>query len=188
MGAFVACLAAVRHPDRIAGAVLVDGGYGLRVPAGTDIRAVLGPAMARLDMVFAGADAYREFWRAHPAFAGRWTPEIDAYVLRDLIGEPPEMRSACVPEAVRADGAQVLEDPETLDAVHRLPCPARLLWAARGLMDESPGLYTPHLLSSLADSGIGLVELADDNHYSVLFSAAAAVVAAQIRAVVQEVM
>lgn len=46
MGAFVACLAAVRHPDRVAGVVLVDGGFGLPAPPGTDIQQVIGPAMA----------------------------------------------------------------------------------------------------------------------------------------------
>lgn len=43
MGAFVACQTAVRHPDRVAGVLLVDGGHGLPVPPGTDVDDVLGP-------------------------------------------------------------------------------------------------------------------------------------------------
>lgn len=183
MGAFVACLAAVRHPDRVSGLLLVDGGYSLPVPPGTDIDAVLGPAMARLRMVFEGPDHYREFWRGHPAFAGRWNTWTDHYVLRDLVGEPPAMRSACDEEAVRADGAQVLADPDALGAVHRLPCPARLLWTARGLSNESPGLYTPERLAGLPEDVV-TIELPDDNHYSPLFSSTAALVAEHVRALV----
>lgn len=186
MGAFVACLAAVRHPDRVAGLVLVDGGFGLPVPPGTDIDAVLGPAMARLSMVFADREEYRAFWRAHPAFAGRWNDWADAYTQRDLVGREPRLRSSCVAEAVRADGAQVLGDPEALAAIRALPCPATLLWAARGLMDEAPGLYTRERLAPLAGTGVRVVELAEDNHYTPLFSSSAAVVAAQVHAAVEE--
>ncbi|WP_304452536.1 alpha/beta fold hydrolase [Nocardiopsis sp. YSL2] len=185
MGAFVACLAAVRHPDRVAGLLLVDGGLGLPVPPGTDIDTVLGPAMARLRMTFEGPDDYRAFWRRHPAFADRWNTWVDHYVLRDLVGTPPETRSACDEEAVRTDGAQVLTDPEVLGAVHRLPCPARLLWTARGLMDESPGLYTPARLAGLPDDLV-TVELPDDNHYSPLFSSTAALLAEQVHALAEQ--
>lgn len=184
MGAFVACLAAVRHPDRVAGLLLVDGGYGLPVPPGTDIEAVLGPAMARLRMTFEGPDHYREFWRRHPAFTKGWNTWVDHYVLRDLVGEPPAMRSACDEDSVRTDGEQVISDPEALAAVHDLPCPARLLWTARGLMDESPGLYTPERLAGLPEK-VDVVELPDDNHYSPLFSSTAALVAEQIHTLVQ---
>ncbi|MEE2041310.1 alpha/beta hydrolase [Nocardiopsis sp. CT-R113] len=185
MGAFVACLASVRHPERVAGLLLVDGGHGLPVPPGTDIDAVLGPALLRLRMTFANADDYRAFWGRHPAFAGRWNTWADHYVLRDLVGEPPRMRSACDEDAVRTDGAQVLADPDALGAVHRLPCPARLLWTARGLMDESPGLYTPERLAGLP-GGVSTLGLPHDNHYSPLFSSTAALVAEQIHSLVQE--
>ena len=184
MGAFVSCLAAVRHPDRVAGLLLVDGGYGLPVPPGTDIEAVLGPAMARLRMTFEGPDHYREFWRRHPAFTKGWNTWVDHYVLRDLVGEPPAMRSACDEDSVRTDGEQVISDPEALAAVHRLSCPARLLWTARGLMDESPGLYTPERLTGLPER-VDIAELPDDNHYSPLFSSTAALVAEQIHTFVQ---
>ncbi|GAB2515295.1 alpha/beta fold hydrolase [Nocardiopsis aegyptia] len=214
MGAFVSCLTAVRHPDRVAGLLLVDGGHGLPLPPAThrrpavrsargratalngepsapassrdtDIDAVLGPAMARLRMTFEGPDDYRGFWQRHPAFTGRWNTWVDHYVLRDLVGTPPHTRSACDEEAVRVDGAQVLADPEVLGAVHRLPCPARLLWTARGLMDESPGLYTPERLAGLPDDLV-TVELPDDNHYSPLFSSTAALLAEQVHALAEQ--
>lgn len=185
MGAFVACLAAVRHPDRVAGVLLVDGGVGLPVPAGTDVQDVIGPAMERLRTTFADEDAYRDFWRVHPAFEGRWNTWTDHYVLRDLVGASPHMRSACAEAAVRVDGAQVIDDEEALTAVHRLESPARLMWSARGLMDESPGLYTPERLSGLPRT-VRTVAMPDDNHYSPLFGPSSVLVAEQIHTLVEE--
>ena len=149
MGAFVAALAAARHPDRFPAVVLVDGGLGFPAPAGTDIdevlTAVIGPAMRKLSMTFPDRDAYLRFHREHPAFAAMWSSDneadIAAYVDRDLVGGPPELRSSAVPAAVRADGAEVLADPAVLRAIHQLTVPATLLWAERGLLDQTPGLY-----------------------------------------------
>ena len=33
-------------------------------------------------------EAYLDFWRAHPALAGHWTADVEAYVRYDLAGEP----------------------------------------------------------------------------------------------------
>ncbi|WP_166355620.1 alpha/beta fold hydrolase [Phytoactinopolyspora limicola] len=185
MGAFVAGLTAVRHPERVGGVVLVDGGLALPVPEGTDIDTVLGPAMARLGMTFAGVDAYREFWQAHPAFVNRWNEFTDAYVQRDLTGEPPTLRSACVEAAIRADGADVLRSTEALSAAHQLTRPARLLWASRGLMNESPGLYTAERLADL-NAAMPARELAGENHYSILFSSAVREIVTEIDAVAEQ--
>jgi pimeloyl-ACP methyl ester carboxylesterase len=60
MGAFVATLAAARHPARFTRVVLVDGGLGVRVPPGdidTQLDLVIGPAVRRLSMTFPDADA-----------------------------------------------------------------------------------------------------------------------------------
>jgi pimeloyl-ACP methyl ester carboxylesterase len=178
MGGFVAAVAAVRHPERVGGVVLVDGGLTFAVPAGADIdavlAAVLGPAVARLDMTFPDREAYRQFWQAHPAFAGDWTPEIEAYIQHDLIGSGP-FRSSCIADAVRTDGGQVLVDAETLAAVHALPVPGVLLYAERGLLDEPQGLYDAQRLAGLE---MPAVAVADTNHYSILIADKGAAVVA----------
>jgi pimeloyl-ACP methyl ester carboxylesterase len=180
MGAFVAAVAAVRHPERVSGVVLVDGGLAFSVPPGVDpdtvLAAVLGPALARLDMTFPDREAYRQFWQAHPAFAGELTPEVEAYIQHDLIGDGAfgdgtfgdgPFRSSCVADAIRADGAQVLVDPEALAAIHALPVPGVLLYAERGLLDEPQALYDAQRLAGLE---IPAVAVADTNHYSILIS------------------
>jgi pimeloyl-ACP methyl ester carboxylesterase len=173
MGAFVAAVTAVREPAAFREVLLVDGGVGFPLPSDLPpddlITAVIGPAMRRLTMTFADRAAYRAFWQAHPAFAGQWSPWVEAYVQRDLVGVEPEMRSSCSIDAVRVDGMGQFDD-EVLGAVHRLPCPARLLWAERGLMDEPQGLYDEQRLAAagLTDSPVGTLRVAGTNHYTIL--------------------
>jgi pimeloyl-ACP methyl ester carboxylesterase len=165
-----------RHPDRFSSVVLVDGGVGFPAPAGTDIdaklHAVIGPAMRRLTMTFPDRDAYRAFYREHPAFTADWGPDAWAYIDRDLTGEPPELRSSCVLDAVRADGADVLGDAETLAAVHRLTCPTTLLWAERGLLNEPRGLYDAGRVDAarLDPDRVTARRVPDTNHYTILLA------------------
>ncbi|MFE7561785.1 alpha/beta fold hydrolase [Kitasatospora sp. NPDC057500] len=180
MGAWVAALTAVRHPQLVGRVVLVDGAVTFPLPEGASddaLAAVLGPALARLSMTFPDRQAYRDFWQRHPAFAADWCDEIDAYTQRDLVGAEPELRSSCVLAAVEADGAQVLLDQEAAAAVHRLPCPGELIWAERGLLDEPQGLYDE---KRLAATGLDRTHpvpasgVPGTNHYSVLWGRAGA--------------
>jgi pimeloyl-ACP methyl ester carboxylesterase len=180
MGAYVAALAAVRHPDRVTSVVLVDGGLAFPLPPGTDVDAllttVLGPAIARLETTFANPEEYRDFWRRHPAFGFDWTPELDAYLMHDLIGDGP-YRSSCIAEAVRVDGADMFAGPEATAAFHKLPVPGVLLWADRGLLNQSPNYYTAENTAGL---GVPAIRVPDTNHYSILAGPGAPVVAEHI--------
>ncbi|MGV9284028.1 alpha/beta fold hydrolase [Streptomyces sp. NPDC003730] len=183
MGAFAAALTAVRHPDLPSALLLVDGGVSFPVPAGLDpddlLAAVIGPAMRRLSMTFPDRPAYREFWQRHPAFAGAWSPWVDAYIQRDLVGEEPELRSSCRLDAVRVDGTGQLGG-EVADAVHRLPRPAALLWAERGLMDEPQGLYDEQRLAAAGVDRTPLrpLPVPGTNHYTIVVGDAGARVVA----------
>ncbi|MFI6846887.1 alpha/beta hydrolase [Kitasatospora sp. NBC_00085] len=179
MGAWITALTAVRHPELVSRVVLVDGAVSFPLPEGVReeeaLAAVLGPALARLSMTFPDRAAYRAFWQQHPAFNADWSEEIDAYTQRDLIGTEPELRSACVLEAVQTDGAQVLLDQDAAAAVHRLPCPGELLWAERGLLDEPQGLYDDKRIAMAGLDKARVVAsslVPDTNHYSILWGRA----------------
>jgi pimeloyl-ACP methyl ester carboxylesterase len=184
MGGFVAAVTAVRHPDRVSAVVLVDGGVTLAVPSGDDIdailNAVIGPAMQKLSMTFPSDDAYLDFWRDHPALSQAWGPAVEAYLERDLAPGMSPRKSACVGDAIRTDGADVLAGREATTSVLNLPCPANLLWAARGMFNETPGLYTAERLaaSQIAERGVTIADPIDANHYTILFDQAAAKVVA----------
>ncbi|MFJ1608597.1 alpha/beta hydrolase [Streptomyces sp. NPDC088253] len=184
MGAFTAALTAVRHPRLPTALLLVDGGVGFPVPVDLDpdelLDAVIGPAVRRLSMTFPDRDAYRAFWQRHPAFADSWSPWVDAYIQRDLVGEEPRLRSSCSREAVRVDGVDQLRE-EVSGAVHRLPCPAVLLWAERGVMDESQGLYDERRLAAagLDPERVRRQRVSGTNHYTILVGDEGARVAAR---------
>lgn len=173
MGGWVVATAAVRHPDRFTGLVLVDGGLGVPLPPDVDLDALLdallGPAMAKTRMTFASREEFLAPWRSHPAFQEvAWSPEIEAYLLRDVIGTEPELRSACRAEAIRDDAADELQNPEVVGAIRRLPVPATFLWAERGLQNETPGLYDAAVVEAagLDDLGVAVEYVSDVNHYS----------------------
>ncbi|WP_284254177.1 alpha/beta fold hydrolase [Pseudolysinimonas kribbensis] len=185
MGAFVAAATAALAPDRVSSVVLVDGGLPLRDPPGGDVeaavRASLGPALERLSMTFADSAAYRAFWAAHPAFGGEFDAEMLAYIDYDLVGDPPHPSSKA--DAVAQDSVQFYGDPpaQTIDAIR---APMRLLWAPRGLLNETPGMYTGTELARWRERwpAIAMREVDDVNHYTILMSArGAAEVAAEVR-------
>ena len=172
MGGFVSTVLAANHPGRVQRLVLVDGGVALEVPAIDDVDqlldAVIGPAMQRLLTTFPSREEYRSFWQQHPAFASDWSPAVEAYVDYDLTGDEPELRSRVSAEAVRADATDTLVDDVARKAVLSVQCPVHLLWAPRGLLDQTPGLYGDELLAEVRSrSGWSDEMVADVNHYTI---------------------
>jgi lipase len=190
-GAFLAARLAAAHPARVQAVALVDGGLVLPVPTDVDsdtvLEMVLGPALARLRMTFESRDAYRDFWRSHPAFAGpgMWSADAEDYVDYDLAGEPGQMRSRVSEAAVRADGADLLDVAAVRRAFLALACPTVVVRAPRGLLDE-PNPLLPE--SAVAEAKEALPHLADvvvpdTNHYQLLLGdREAKAVADQLRA------
>jgi lipase len=182
-GAYVALLTRDAHPRLARRLVLVDCGLPLPVPDGTDpdtaLEATLGPAVARLRQTFASADAYLDFWRAHPALAGHWTADVEAYLRYDLTGEPGRLRSRALEEAVRTDYRDQLAAKPIADALGRLTQPTPLLLAPAGLAGKPPGLMPPDLVATWQERVPQLRPqlVPDVNHYTIMFSrhAAAAV-------------
>jgi pimeloyl-ACP methyl ester carboxylesterase len=188
MGAWVVAYTAARYPDRVSSVVLVDGGLALAgtadLPVDDVLEAVLGPSMARLSMTFADGDAYRDFWRQHPAVGGDyWSDLVERYVDYDLVGEPPECRSSVSIEAVRADATEQLAVPAVRDAVEAVQCPVTLLFAPRGLLDGPP-LYADASRDALRRSWPSVVEevvVPDTNHFTIVLGSGAPAVADAIR-------
>jgi pimeloyl-ACP methyl ester carboxylesterase len=175
LGAFVGCALAARHPARVARVLAVDGGLGFPLPVGLDpdavLEAVVGPAVRKLTMTFADAEAYLDFHRDYPAFAGNWSAQLTAYLGRDtLTVESGAVVSTCVEDAIRADGRQVLLDPSVRDALKELSCSAVLLYAERGLFNEDQALYDrPRLdLAALSPDRVVTELVPDTNHYTIV--------------------
>jgi lipase len=189
MGAYVAVLARDAHPELVRRLVLVDGGLPLPVPDGADLDAAvdagLGPAIARLGQTFPSTEAYLDFWRAHPALAGHWTADVEAYVRYDLIGEPGQLRSRCTEDAVRADGREVLAEKPLAEALQRLTRPTPLLTAPAGMFGAPPPLLPPEVVTAWTERVPALRPqvVPGVNHYTIMFGKeGAAAVSQAIRA------
>jgi pimeloyl-ACP methyl ester carboxylesterase len=171
MGGWVVGTAAALYPDRVERLVLVDGGLPRTLPEGMTteqaLRSTLGPTFDRLRMTFSTEQAYRDFWQRHPAFSATpWTDALDAYVLRDLVGEPGALRPACVEAAVERDGEELWTNSGAAGTAK----PALLLLAERGLQNQPEGFYDRATIEF--DQQVEL--LRDVNHYTIMFDALSA--------------
>jgi pimeloyl-ACP methyl ester carboxylesterase len=190
MGAYIAARFAAGHPGLVASAVLIDGGLPQPVPADADtdelLAETLGPALARLNMTFPNQEAYRDFWKAHPAFSmeGAWTPDVEDYIDYDL-GEPDpttgERRSRVMEEAVRQDGRDVLDTDTVRSAVLGLSCPTVLLRAPWGLLNDPEPFIPDELAAEMVEKLPNLVEVLvpETNHYLVVLGDREAAVVAE---------
>lgn len=190
MGAFVASTLAARAPERVADLVLIDGGLPIPHPVGVAdadlLKALIGPAAERLSMTFESVQAYRDFWRVHPAFADEWTPAIEAYVDYDLDGQAPTLSPSSSYEAVAEDSLQLNGDQGYADALAALAMPVTFLRAPRGLMNEPTALYSTSTVEEWEARMPGLTtgEVADVNHYTIVMARRGAeAVAAVVRSV-----
>jgi pimeloyl-ACP methyl ester carboxylesterase len=178
MGAYIAPRLAASHPERAEAVVMIDGGLPLPRPEGVEpddlLALVLGPALERLRMTFPSREAYADFWRSHPAFAGPgfWNEDVEAYLDYDLGGTEPELRSVVSEEAVRADGRDlVLSADAAKTALGSLACPTVLLRAPRGLLDQPFPLVPDEAAAEAASICPALVDevVPDTNHYLIAF-------------------
>jgi pimeloyl-ACP methyl ester carboxylesterase len=187
LGAYIVARLAADHPERVRSAILVDGGLTIpgteRIDPQAFADALIGPALARLRLKFPNREAYRDWWRAHPAIAGGDVDDQDlvAYADYDLIGDEPEMHSCISEPAVRAD---VSELAGMGAAATRMTVPATLLCAPRGLQGEPKPMQPLSLVEAWVaqapDRRRGW-QVPDVNHYTLAFGAAGArVVAAEI--------
>ena len=201
MGAFVAVLLAARHPERVASLTLVDGGLPLELPStvprdqskgeqarSPDAMALLGPAAQRLSMQFTSHEAYRDFWREHPAFRDHWNAVVEGYVDYDLQGTAPTLQPSGVLAAVSTDVVELYGGDFYVDALASIRVPTTFVRAPRGLLNEPAALYASdraHREPRVA--GMMVVEVDEVNHYTILFERAGAIaVAREVRAALGE--
>jgi pimeloyl-ACP methyl ester carboxylesterase len=188
LGAFIAANAAAELAERAAALVLIDGGLPLPLPPDFDARRLeaelVEPAMERYRARFASREAHRAYWRAHPALARTrlWGPAVEWHFDDEVDEDADGLRWRVSLAALRADVADTLRGP-TRDAVFRVRCPIRFVWAERGLRDEPSGYYPLDLVLRLAERlGMPVARGHGQNHYTLVLSGSGArLVAGELR-------
>jgi pimeloyl-ACP methyl ester carboxylesterase len=177
MGAFVALALFGLHPTRVERLMLLDGGLELGLPPGMTIEQVmplvLGPALERLSTTFASEAAYLDFWKAHPAFTGRWTDEMAHYAVYDLQGTASELHARTAPEAVARDTEDLWGGGVVSAALASLDRDVLMVCAERGLQDEPVPLYPRPWLDVVLQRypRVSSVTIPDTNHYDLVIGA-----------------
>jgi hypothetical protein len=124
---------------------------------------ILGPALQRLSMFFESKDAYRDYWKEHPALKRGWGPVMEEYVDYDLRNGKPSTN----PIAVEEDSRDLFGDDLVAKSLRSLTEECLLIRAPRGLQNEEGGLYpipaTEEVLKGYPK--IKMVHLNDLNHY-----------------------
>lgn len=179
MGGFVVATAAERHGARVEALVMIDGGlpFPMEVPPDADIemvvKAVIGPALDRLDQRWADVESYIDFFVRHPSFQppNVFPDAARAYVAYDaVVADDGRVRSSVSKTAVLEDGGAAIVDPDSARPIERITTPTTMLWAPRGMLDQTRGLYPPASIDAaeeaLAHVCSAMVD--DTNHYTIL--------------------
>lgn len=183
MGGYVVAAMAEQHPERVDNILLIDGGLPLPLPEGLTVdqilQAVIGPARARLEMTFESLDAYRQFWRDHPALGPSWSPAVEAYVDYDVTGPAGTLRSKVSLDAIQADGADTLVPGGNGEAMFRVKAPTALLRAEFGMLGAPPALFPDEVVPAL-DVLVRNEIVPGTNHYTITLAPHGAALVADV--------
>jgi lipase len=198
MGAFVSVAAISAMPGVFGRAILADGGLPVTVPLNIDddelVEAVLGVAVARrTELTFTSHAIYRKFWRLHPGFASGWSDELGAvadYDLAEIVTDDGSIhyRPVSSHDAIEVDARELYGSHAIRGALcsltrgslthgspaHESSVPAvTVLTAPRGLLNESPGVYSEREIAGWKAElpFITFAEVPNVNHYTLVLSA-----------------
>jgi pimeloyl-ACP methyl ester carboxylesterase len=166
LGAHIAVRFAAYHPERVDRLVLFDGGFDVRA----EVLDSLGPAIARLGVVFPSRDVFRERMQALPFFSGRWNDYLTRYFDYDLESAPGGgVRSKVARHAIEEEVAN-LQRTRLWVWHHRIQAPTLLLRAPAGLLRDDDCLMTQEEAEAMARAipRCRLVVVEGSNHYTVL--------------------
>ena len=186
MGGFVIAALDNLYPDLVGEIVFVDGGLPLPLPEGVSLEQAMPFIMEyvnkRLLSEYESKEAYREFWRQHPACVDGWELVLNEYADYDLRGIAPHMRPASNLQAVEADIREEYGDELNVQALKGLTKPSILIKSERGLFNEEHGVYPMTWLEKILPDYpmVKLEYLPDYNHYEIMLEESGAEKVAQI--------
>ncbi|MGD2102770.1 MAG: alpha/beta hydrolase [Acidimicrobiia bacterium] len=186
MGGWVVGVLADHHPDRVDRLVLVDGGLGLPQNPDLDpddiIEAIVGPSLARLNVVFEDEEAFYDYWKAHPALERHWDDAMRPAFRYELRETDSGYSVVANPDAIKESARQITVDPETRNVCAGVTVPSHFIAVERGTADEDGGM-TPLATAeqaAAANPNLTMEYLTGLNHYTVMLGAGAKLVAAAI--------
>ena len=187
MGAWIAALVAIEHPERVDRLVLVDGGLAVdpdpTIDAEEALSRAVGPSLARLKMEFEDETAYFEWWRRHPALEGRWNPGMEQVFGYDIHRVDGSWRVRANREAIIEAGRGLTVDDRVRNTARMVEVASELLVVDHGMLDQ-PGGFVPVEMARRAAEDNDSIEVSLHrglNHFTLMLGDGASVVADKIR-------
>lgn len=183
MGAFVAIQTALSYPDRVRDIVLLDGGWprteasleemtGVQMEEARAVQEGLARAFSRLEMTFASAEEYLDFWFPGQGLTpGDLPPDVADYFLYDLGEAEGGYSPKCSPAAAMEDSGWLTERGPTVAQLEQVGCPVALVRAGAGFFPDSEPLISDAVRDSMSDA-LDVrreVRLPGSSHYTMLY-------------------
>ncbi|NNE11523.1 MAG: alpha/beta hydrolase [Ilumatobacter sp.] len=145
LGGTVALQAAAAHPDDVSGVVLVESGPPPRIDPGVD------PATRMQEILAPIADLARRVWPDRVSYEAAideigllrdlHNPEVERYLLSDLVEHAGGFRSRVNMAAVEHDLLELLSDEELRTLLDRRATPTILVQGEYGLNNAPPPVF-----------------------------------------------
>ncbi len=169
LGGYVSLGLAARHPEKIAGLILMDAGGDLSQAYWDGVAAAIKPSIDRLEKTFPTKEAFYSLMKQAP-FLNPWSEEIEAYFEYDLVETEEGFRSRIQPENIREEVSNKREFSVS-KYYTQLQCPVLILRATDGIL-QPDDILLPHdvvdnMLAAMRDARV--VDVKGTNHYSMLF-------------------
>jgi pimeloyl-ACP methyl ester carboxylesterase len=169
LGGYVSLGLAAKHPEKIAGLILMDAGGDLSQEYWDGVAAAIKPAIDRLEMTFSSKDDFYGLMKQAPFFQP-WSDEIEAYFEYDLVETAEGFRSRIQPKNIHEEVSNKRETSVS-QYYTELKCPVLILRATDGILQPDDILLPQDVVDnmSVAMPRARVVDVNNTNHYSILF-------------------
>ena len=169
LGGYISMGFAARHPERVAGLILIDAGGDLSQAHWDKVTAAIKPAIDRLEMTFPSVDAFLDLMKQAP-FLQPWSDEIETYFRYDVVEDLGGVRSRIHPRHIREEVSNKRETGAA-QFYSKLKCPVLILRATEGIVTADDILLPDYAVEKMMKdiSNARCVDVKGTNHYSILF-------------------
>jgi len=169
LGGYVSLGLAAKHPQKIAGLILMDAGGDLSQEYWDGVAAAIKPSIDRLEMAFPAKNDFFSLMKQAP-FLQPWSDEIEAYFEYDLVKTADGFRSRIQPENIREEVSNKRETSVS-QYYTAVQCPVLILRATDGILQPDDILLPQDVVDNMlaAMPNARVVDVHDTNHYSILF-------------------
>ena len=165
LGGYISLGLAARHPELIAGLILMDAGGDLSQEYWDSVAAAIKPSIDRLEMAFPAKEALYSLMKQVP-FLQPWSDEIEAYFEYDLVETVDGFRSRIQPENIREEISNKRE-ASVSQYYSSVKCPVLILRASDGILQPDDILLPKDVVDNMlaAMSTARVADIAGSNHY-----------------------